>query len=201
MEIWKRIEWATNYEVSNTGKVRQLGRTFTRPNPRLITAQQTINIKPKEIFGWVRMQNNRPVCVLITIRANGQSYYRRVHQIVMEAFNGKCPAGLVCCHNDGNPLNNNLDNLRWDTVQGNLDDMIKHGTRVNPPIHYGASHPQVKFGEDVVDRIRSTKHWPRGSIKQLAQELGVNPLTISRIIKGQSWTRYGNKGREVQQSD
>jgi hypothetical protein len=32
------------------------------------------------------------------------------------------------CHNDGDPFNNAVTNLRWDTRSGNLRDKIAHGT-------------------------------------------------------------------------
>jgi flavin-dependent thymidylate synthase len=32
------------------------------------------------------------------------------------------------CHNDGNSLNNTLDNLRWGTPKENSEDMVTHGT-------------------------------------------------------------------------
>ena len=34
------------------------------------------------------------------------------------------------CHNDGNPLNNRLENLRWDTHLENCRDTIRHGRSV-----------------------------------------------------------------------
>lgn len=32
------------------------------------------------------------------------------------------------CHNDGDPLNNAVENLRWDSRAGNFRDKIAHGT-------------------------------------------------------------------------
>jgi Pyruvate/2-oxoacid:ferredoxin oxidoreductase delta subunit len=34
------------------------------------------------------------------------------------------------CHKDGNPVNNRLGNLRYDTPAGNSQDAMKHGTHV-----------------------------------------------------------------------
>lgn len=36
------------------------------------------------------------------------------------------PEWLMCCHNDWNQWNNFPDNVRYDTVQSNAEDMIKH---------------------------------------------------------------------------
>ncbi len=46
----------------------------------------------------------------------------------MEAHVGACPDGQEVCHNDGNTLNNRLDNLRYDTRRANNLDTVLHGT-------------------------------------------------------------------------
>jgi flavin-dependent thymidylate synthase len=46
---------------------------------------------------------------------------------MLESFVGQAPDGTQACHNDGNPLNNTLENLRWDTAQGNADDRVRDG--------------------------------------------------------------------------
>ena len=50
-----------------------------------------------------------------------------MHCLVLEAFIGLRPKNMECCHNDGNPQNNDLTNLRWDTKLSNAKDRIKHG--------------------------------------------------------------------------
>lgn len=72
-----------------------------------------------------------------------------VCRLVIETFKGPCPAGMECCHNDGNPRNNKIDNLRWDTRLENVHDMIRHGT--NPK---GESHSHAKLTESQVLEIR-----------------------------------------------
>lgn len=51
-----------------------------------------------------------------------------VHRLVLLAFVGPCPEEMEACHNDGNPKNNMLENLRWDTRVNNHADKHKHGT-------------------------------------------------------------------------
>lgn len=45
-----------------------------------------------------------------------------LHTLVMLAFVGPCPEGMEVCHNDGNPENNALSNLRYDTRSANVTD-------------------------------------------------------------------------------
>lgn len=52
---------------------------------------------------------------------------RLIHRLILETFVGPCPGGMECCHNDGDPTNNALSNLRWDTSKANKADMAKHG--------------------------------------------------------------------------
>lgn len=49
-----------------------------------------------------------------------------VHRIVLKTFVSECPPGLEGCHNDGDPSNNWLDNLRWDTHYSNMQDVQRH---------------------------------------------------------------------------
>lgn len=65
--------------------------------------------------------------LLVNLRRDCKSFYRRVHRLVLEVFVGPCPEGMQACHADGNPLNNALTNLRWDTPQGNHADKRRHG--------------------------------------------------------------------------
>jgi hypothetical protein len=49
---------------------------------------------------------------VVNLHRDGQKVPRYVHHLVLEAFVGPRPEGLVCCHWDGDPGNNRLENLR-----------------------------------------------------------------------------------------
>lgn len=51
-----------------------------------------------------------------------------VHVLVLETFWGPRPEGMVACHNNGDPTDNRIENLRWDTLSSNTLDQVKHGT-------------------------------------------------------------------------
>lgn len=52
-----------------------------------------------------------------------------VSALVLTVFVGPRPEGdYHACHNNGNPQDNRLVNLRWDTRSGNELDKRKHGT-------------------------------------------------------------------------
>lgn len=52
---------------------------------------------------------------------------RRVHHLVLEAFVGPRPDGMVSCHYNDKPDDNRLSNLRWDTQSGNMSDCLRNG--------------------------------------------------------------------------
>lgn len=105
-----------------------------------------------------------------------------VHRLVLEAFVGPCPKGMEACHNDGNPRNNCLENLRWDTPQNNNADKHRHGTAL-----LGELNHQSKLTRDEVIEIRC--RFAKGGIqkRELAKEYGVHETTIREIIKREIW--------------
>ena len=100
------------YEVSDLGRVKSLGRPYcngVRSFPPRILRPGPSN------YGHMSV-------VL------GRGNTRMVHTLVLEAFVSPRPPGMDSCHNDGNPKNNRLDNLRWDTRSNNIRDGVRHGT-------------------------------------------------------------------------
>jgi formylmethanofuran dehydrogenase subunit E len=47
-----------------------------------------------------------------------------VHRLVLLAFVGEPPEGMEACHNNGDPSDNRLENLRWDTHSENMIDSV-----------------------------------------------------------------------------
>lgn len=108
---------------------------------------------------------------------------RWVHQLVLEAFVGPRPDGLIACHNDGNPLNNSIENLRWDTPSANYDDARKHGTAA-----IGDRNPSAKLtarDRAAICAVRPVgKRAPNGLRADLAARYGVSRGTITDV-----WSR------------
>jgi hypothetical protein len=157
MEQWLDvIDFEGLYEVSNHGNVRSF---------------KTKEIK-KQTFN---KQNKRPY---LGLWKNGKQKIVKPHTLVMEAFVGKRPVGLECCHNDGNAFNNHISNLRWDTPKANHADKIKHGTT-----NRGERCAKAKLTLNQVNAIRQDKRLQ----KEIAIEYGVQQSLISRIKNGVRW--------------
>jgi hypothetical protein len=105
-----------------------------------------------------------------------------VHTLVLEAFVGPCLPGMECCHRDGNPANNRLDNLRWDTRAANRRDMLRHGTHRNARL----------FEADIPDIVALIE----GGVMQseVAKYYKVSTSTINAIWLGDAWSHITGRG-------
>lgn len=105
----------------------------------------------------------------------------RLSRIILEAFVGPCPKELQACHNDGNKLNNALDNLRWDTIVNNMQDRELHGTS-----NKGERNSSAKLTEADVLEIRRLLDEGITQIR-IAQRYKVTQVLVSRIKLRKSW--------------
>lgn len=104
-----------------------------------------------------------------------------IHNLVLEAFIGPRPVGMECLHGDGNPANNNLENLRWGTPLENAADSDQHGTRPR-----GERHGLTTLSEQQVITIYARLSIGEGSTA-LAREYRVSHATIYNIAHGKTW--------------
>src|SRR5258708_6519114 len=100
---------------------------------------------------WLPLKPIRRPCghLVVNLHRERKKSARYIHHLVLEAFNGPRPPGTVCCHGDGNPANNRLENLRWGSQKSNCDDMLRHGTR-----RLGETGTRAKLRESDVVEIR-----------------------------------------------
>ena len=159
---------------------------------------RTKTYKERILRCYLKKQRNRPVAVIATLYKDERPVYVRVHQLVLCAFVGPCPKGLEGCHNDGDPTNNCVSNLRWDSHIGNLADMDKHGTRTQPPLHIGEAHPRATITIDQARYIKSIEEWPRGEIVRIARELGISAKVVADVKSGLTWKEVANDARRIQ---
>ena len=117
-EVWKPIPgWEQYYEVSTHGRVRSVDRSFLTSSGKTYNWRGRIMKLTPDNNGYMRL----------TLSKNDKQKSVTVHRLVLETFVGTCPAGLEGCHNNGNPSDNRLVNLRWDTKSANAKDRVAHG--------------------------------------------------------------------------
>jgi hypothetical protein len=113
---FRPIEGYPAYRVSKNGEVQS---RWSRTVYRTLT-ETWLPLKP--------IRRGRYLTVNLGDGVKKVAHY--VHRLVLEAFVGPRPPGLICCHNDGDPTNNQVENLRWDSYRANSEDMLRHGTRL-----------------------------------------------------------------------
>lgn len=138
---------------------------------------------------WVsgpRWQRRVPVKVgsylSVGLSKKGKQKAARVHHLVLKAFVGPCPIGKEACHGNGDHLDNDLGNLRWDTRRNNALDKNRHGT-----MRRGENHGNSRLTNEQVLRIRKLK--ARGwTVAAIARKFDVTRRTVSMIVTGITWT-------------
>jgi hypothetical protein len=134
LETWLPVVgYEGYYEVSDHGRVRSLDRTVLtcKGYLRRMTGQQMAPF-------WNSHRRARQV----KLTKAGKPVTRQLHQV--EAFVGPRPDGTEGCHWNGDPSDNRLTNLRWDTHTANMQDLIRHGT------HYFSQRERCKRGHLLV---------------------------------------------------
>ena len=89
---------------------------------------------------------------------------------------------MQCRHFDGDLTNNRQRNLLWGTTQDNIDDQIRHGTKVR-----GERTGGSKLTEAKVREIRQRYAAGGCTQKQLGYEFGVTQAAIWFVLN-RTWT-------------
>lgn len=158
------------YAVSNHGQVRSLDRTVTHPR---LGSQAVMG---RILKHWA-LQNGY---AQVKLSKDGRKLAFCIHRLVLCAFVGECPNGMVAAHYDGNPLNNHVSNLRWTTQADNINDKRRHGT-----IARGERAGNSRLSEEVVRQIRAD--YRRGNGAELMQRFGISQSTVSCIVNRKTW--------------
>lgn len=129
-EIWAPTSFS-GYEVSSHGRVRSVDRIDRRGRnwPGKIMAQHV-----SWRYFQVGMENEHK-----------KQVYRKVHNVVLEAFVSERPEGHYGLHYDDDPLHNHLDNLRWGTASENAQDCLRNGN------HFWANKTHCPRGHLLVE--------------------------------------------------
>lgn len=157
------------YEVSTLGRVKSIPRVAWRSDGR-----------PQLVKGGILRPATRKCGGYqhVVLRKDGTHHTRTVHRLVLEAFVGLRPHDLECCHSNGNPQDNRLENLRWDTPKSNGLDRKIHGTA-----NQGFGNPRSFLTPETIIAIRATA----GTNRAVANVFGVSPETVRRIQNGLRW--------------
>lgn len=172
-EIWSNIpnekEW---YFVSNKGNIKTTNYKNTG-NEKYISLMKTNTIPRNRL-------NKRT----LYYRCKLSSKERLVHRLVAMAFIPNPHNKPEVNHIDGNPLNNNVDNLEWCTRSENALHANRTGLRPSPT---GDKSGMAKFTNS--EMIELKKIIDSGFYRQsdIGKVYGVHQATISKIKLGKTW--------------
>lgn len=160
-ERWKSIAgYEGLYTVSTYGRVRSTARSGTRGGVLGVNVADD---------GYTR----------VSLSAKGVSKCLPVAALVLEAFVEPRPLGKECAHNNGNPQDNHVSNLRWATHTENLKDRYAHGTDLR-----GERNPNCRLTRAEVSEIKKAT----GTHREIANLFGLaSHAHVGRIKRGGAW--------------
>lgn len=166
-----------SYDISDRGRVRSLDRTIVF---LLTNSGKTVEVVRRLRGRILRPGSNRRGCQSVVL---GRGLNKLVHVLVLTTFFGPCPDGLECCHGDGEPSNNWLYNLRWDTHSANMNDATLHG-RNGKNAGPGEKCPRAILRDADIPIIRRRL----AKIAAIAADFGVSADAIRHIQHDRHWT-------------
>lgn len=168
-EVWKPVlGYEGSYSVSNMGRVRSEARAVHHPNSGVIRLKGRVLKQVNVTFGYKAVE----------LSASGIGTLRLVHSLVLESFVGPRPQSQEACHNDSDPTNNCLSNLRWDTRSGNFADKLANGTAQR-----GSNANNSRLSDVSVLAIRADTR----AARLIAADYGVTPHHIRALKRGDAW--------------
>jgi hypothetical protein len=165
IETWKDIPgYEGVYMISSVGRVKRLS-GFRCKKDRILKVNQNTGG-----YSFIELCKDR-------IK---KTY--RINRLVLMAFDRMPKDGEVACHYpDTNKLNNNINNLRWDTVAGNVADQVAMGHTARG----------TKNGLSVLDdsKVLEIKRLLADEVSQyrIAEIYGVSRTAITAINCKKNW--------------
>lgn len=150
-ELWKPIPGAEGYEASSLGRIRS----------------------PRKLLKLCSRPSGHTVC---RVKGYGLRY---THFFVMLAFVGPRPEGFVTLHENHQPADNRVSNLRYGTISENLRMDIAAGRRTHVS-KCGDGHMALKISDSVVRFIKSSSL----TAKDAAEIFCVTPHHVRAIRRG-----------------
>lgn len=167
----KIITGFPNYKITKDGRIWSIPRRGSSKNGK-----------------WMKVHKRYKKSNHLTVRLckNGKMYNKSVHRLVLEVYVSPCPDNMECRHLDGNPQNNNLDNLCWGTKAENSKDAVKHGT-IPLLKMIGEQHPFSKLKDEDVRMIVYMYRTGEFTQQEIADIYNIAISNVNTIIHKKAW--------------
>jgi hypothetical protein len=131
----------------------------------------------------LKLQPNTLGYPTVSLRKNGRQSRIMVHLLVLTAFVGPRPPGLIGLHDNDINTDNRLDNLSWGTVQKNWEDRKRNGGARSPK---GEAHGMAKITMEQALEIKRRRDSGE-KLKVIAREYGISMTAVCALVKGRNW--------------
>lgn len=169
VEEWRPIpNYEGLYETSNRGRMVSLRANRGKMRRKILKT-------PPGNRGYLQ----------VNLYRDGKPRVHNVHRLVAIAFLPKPPNCDVVRHLDGNPRNNNLENLAWGTQKDNVDDTVRCGRTPKGERHWNSNLRD----EDILE----IRQWDAVGIprKDIGENKGISRSEVGNIATGRSWKHLG----------
>jgi len=157
-------------------KLKGFSKYLVYDDGRIYGCYRKVFLKPDKV-----KKGHLRVC-LTDDNSNKLHYF--IHRLVAMVFISNPKNLPFVCHNDSNPENNNVDNLRWDNASGNMQDRLRLGRYAN---QVGENNYSAKLKEKEVVKIKKLLKYlsPYRIFKN--KLFNISYGTLCDIQRGKSW--------------
>ena len=134
---------------------------------------------------WTGAIHNSGYGIINTGGKNGKA--KRAHRISWAIHYGPIPDGMCVCHHCDTPACVNPEHLFLGTRDDNNQDMKRKGRYNHTRCARGERHWYAKLTDKQVLEIRYKYETDKPTLRSLADEYGVTPQAIHRIVRRRLW--------------
>jgi hypothetical protein len=178
LEIWKDIPgYEGRYQISNQGNVKTLTRIVSSYRSSYTRRGKVLNKYYGGRTGYYKVK-------LYTGIGTFESF--PVHRLVAQSFLENLDNYPQINHKDGNPKNNNVNNLEWVNNSINIQHAYDTGL-ININNRRGVNHYKATLTEEQVINMRKDHSEENVSYKELATKYNIKLINVYNIISRNSW--------------
>lgn len=177
--ILKEIDEFPGYKAGSDGNIYSCVKRGRGKNKPLNTTLRKLKAHPSGTTGRY---------LFLVLRKDNENFYKSVHRLICEAFNGKPDGNEDVSHVDGNDKNNVPENLIWENRSDNCHRKKIHGTD-----DIGFKNKRAQFN---LEQIVQIKKWLYEGIscREISKRMGCNERNIGKIKRGE---HYRGQGEDV----
>jgi len=171
-EIWKSIPGFPNYEISNQGRVKSIGRTVVRGSQKCFLPECIRKLKTEKL-GYIT----------VGLSYSPKKYkFLKIHRLLAQAFIPNPENKPFVNHKNGVKSDNRLENLEWVTGSENSAHALANKLFIPKK---GMSHYTTSLTNKDIIKIRSLKG--KMSHGEISKMYPITRESVRNIINRKTW--------------